>query len=109
MRYVGRGRIHAVPEPLARIYLTGWPRYDAVVRSTKAIERRHRGHIRALGTASGRKFRSSLALERDASAFSEGRKAYATGHIPHSLALWHFRDARFHRRLIQRTVRRGSP
>jgi glycosyltransferase involved in cell wall biosynthesis len=66
-----------VPQPLAHIYNSGWPKAETVTRSVNALYEEHREFLNARDPALDRLFRESLNFEIAVAEYREGRKVTA--------------------------------
>jgi glycosyltransferase involved in cell wall biosynthesis len=97
-----------VPEPLAHIYNSGWPKPENVVRSVEALYLVHEESLRKRGPALASLFRSSLDFEVAVSEYRSGRSAAAMRRIAsvlvaHPSFLGYFAK-RFKRKLVERDL-----
>jgi glycosyltransferase involved in cell wall biosynthesis len=91
LAYVRERDLALIDEPLAIIHGNAAAHGADVLAALKAIEERHGRAIEALGSGSGRIFRSTLLLERAAAAYRGQDRSAATAMLARSLLLHPFR------------------
>jgi glycosyltransferase involved in cell wall biosynthesis len=91
-----------VPEPLAHIYNSGWPRPETIARAVAALYGVHEQSLRARDPALARLFRASLRFEVAAIEYRNGRVAAAGWHMMDAICRNPFFGAYLAHRVIRK-------
>lgn len=109
IRLAQQDAVVGAPEILAKIHKSANPTSQAVVSAAVRLADKHATYFRRRSWRAGRKFRSTLLVERAASMHYEGKTLRSVGLTLQALVAWPFRGKSFYTVLGRRALGRVRP